>query len=461
MKKIVLIVLLTALLTLTLAPTGNRKTWAPEDFKVMAYSSAIPFDDPIESIQFDKLTHIIYAFLIPRADGTLLPIEKPERLRALVKEAHRNKVKVSIALGGWSWEGIPLAPNFEALAADETSRQQLVNNVAAFVEEYRLDGVELDWEYPTAGESARNYEALVIALGNRLSPRGKLLSAAVTGAVASLQGTDFTSGISTNCLNAFDWIIVMAYDLYGQQHAPLWYAETSIEYWAARGMPREKIILGLPLYARPSWKQYRELVGENRRNAWRDHVPDQPLESWYNGLGTLKEKTRIALLNAGGVMLFDIHEDTADGTSALSKIDALKRTAEISDPEVFRNEITCVMNTHELTFTTLGETGKPYISPDSHLMMPVAKTMAAMGAEVTYDSQERTITVRRTDQTLVITLNSRTLLVNGRPLEMPEPPPVIRDRVYLPVRLLVEPFGYQVEWLNGSRTVLMDEKASY
>lgn len=457
MKKILAISILFILLASALRPDSDKKTWQPEKLKVMAYSSELPFDDPIDTIQFDKLTHIVYAFLIPRADGTLLPIEKPERLRALVREAHRHHVKVSVAVGGWSYQEIPLAPNFEALAASEDTRRKLADEVMAFVIQYNLDGVELDWEYPTAGESAGNYEALVLALDNRLAPRRKLFSAAVSGALTKLQGTEFSNGVSTRCLNAFDWITVMSYDLYGSQHSPLWYADTSIEFWASRGMPREKIILGLPLYARPSWKQYRDLVAENRRNAWLDYAPGDPLESWYNGLATLKEKTRMALLNAGGVMLFDIHEDTQDGTSVLSSVDALKKHAADTDPEELRREVTCVMNTHELQFTTSRETGKPFISPENHLMMPVMKTMEAMGATVTYQPEDETVHVQNGDHMMVIALRSNIISVDGTPVIMETPPLILKDRLYLPVRYLVEPFDYTVEWLNGSRTVLMDE----
>ncbi len=458
MKKSIVVLILTLLLGATLTPDSEKTQWKPENFKVMAYSSELPFNDPIETIQFEKLTHIVYAFLIPRADGTLLPIEKPERLKAMVKQAHRHHVKVSVALGGWAYRDIPLAPNFEALAATDASRRKLADEVMAFVDLYHLDGVELDWEYPVPGESARNYEALVTTLDGKLSSRNKLFSAAVSGAWTKFDGTDFSNGVSTQCLNAFDWITVMSYDLYGSQHAPLWYADTSIAFWANRGMPREKIILGMPLYARPSWKQYRELVAESRENAWQDYAPGAPLESWYNGLATLKEKTRMALLDAGGVMLFDIHEDTLDGTSVLSMVAALKTRAAQTDPEELRQEITCVMNTHELQFTSSKETGKPFINPEDHLMMPVKKTMEALGATVTFLADTETIRVQKDHHTMIIGLHSNTLTFDDQPIAMEAPPLIKRERAYLPVRYLMAAFGYDVAWLSESRTVLMNER---
>lgn len=110
MKKLIAALILVLLVSTTLTPVSDEKRWQPENFKIMAYSSELPFDDPVESIRFDQLTHVIYAFAIPRADGTLLPLAKPERLKALVREAHRHGVQVSIALGAGPTTGCPWPP---------------------------------------------------------------------------------------------------------------------------------------------------------------------------------------------------------------------------------------------------------------------------------------------------------------------------------------------------------------
>lgn len=55
--------------------------------------------------------------------------------------------------------------------------------------------------------------------------------------------------------------------------------------------------------------------------AYTDYAQTTPLESYYNGLNTLREKTIIAMKRAGGVMLFDVNEDTEDDeTSVVSMI---------------------------------------------------------------------------------------------------------------------------------------------
>ena len=50
---------------------------ATDQFKVVGYYSGSLFDEPLDRLQTDKLTHIVYAFLIPQEDGGLVPLEKP------------------------------------------------------------------------------------------------------------------------------------------------------------------------------------------------------------------------------------------------------------------------------------------------------------------------------------------------------------------------------------------------
>ena len=215
-------------------------------FRVIGYYSADLFDEPAEHLRTDKLTHVMYAFLIPQADGSCLPPPKPNQLRAVVEQAHRDGAEVFAALGGWSYNGVPLASTFETVTADEALRKKLVDSTLAVVNEYGLDGVELDWEYPTE-QSAGNYEKLVLELSAALEARGKHLTAALNGAWSKTEGPAVSGLVSKKCLDAFQFISVMSYDMNNEQHSPFWFANTSIDYWLNRGVPAEKIVLGMAL----------------------------------------------------------------------------------------------------------------------------------------------------------------------------------------------------------------------
>lgn len=291
-----------------------------DDFRVIGYYSGDLFEEPLSSLQTDKLTHIMYAFLIPQSDGSVLPLAEEENVRQLIKKAHNDNCKVYIAVGGWSYNDIPLQSAFEQAAKAPETRKRLVESIISVVEEYGFDGVELDWEYPNSA-SAKNYEALILELSAELKKHGKNLTAALNGAWSQTEGPEASKYVSDACLDAFEFISVMSYDMNNEQHSPFWFANTSIDYWLHRGVSADKIVLGMPLYARPTFMQYRHLVEKDKAFAYSDFAEVDGKASHYNGLPTLCKKTILAAKKAGGVMLFDINEDTNDETSIVSMID--------------------------------------------------------------------------------------------------------------------------------------------
>ncbi len=291
-----------------------------DDFRVIGYYSGDLFEEPLENLQTDKLTHIMYAFLIPQADGSVLPLAEEENVRQLIEKAHSDNCRVFIAVGGWSYNDIPLQATFEKAAGNSQTRSKLVESIVETVEEYSFDGVELDWEYPQAA-SQKDYEALILELDSELEKRDKQLTAALNGAWSQTEGPEVSKYVSEACLQAFDFINVMSYDMNNDQHSPFWFANTSIDYWLNRGVEAENIVLGMPLYARPTFMQYRHLAEIDKSFAYSDYTVIDGKESHYNGLSTLCKKTVLAAKKAGGVMLFDVNEDTNDETSIVSMID--------------------------------------------------------------------------------------------------------------------------------------------
>ncbi|MEL7659101.1 MAG: glycoside hydrolase family 18 protein, partial [Bacillota bacterium] len=238
-RKNILIRLIVFLLTLNLSLTAGFASASGDEkeekqFKVVGYYSGDLFNEPVEKLQTDKLTHVIYAFLIPKEDGSLVPLKKPEQLKELVTQAHHDGAMVFIALGGWSYENKPLVTVFETIASSKEKRALLIKNVCAMMKEYDLDGLELDWEHPNAA-SINDYERLVLELKAALDSDGKELTAALNGAWSTTAGPEVSKLMTDACLDSFSFINVMAYDMNNQDHSPLWFAETSINYWLTRG----------------------------------------------------------------------------------------------------------------------------------------------------------------------------------------------------------------------------------
>lgn len=448
-------------LSLILSVAGGQPSRADSgrgNARVVAYTSEI-FSDPPEGLQYDKLTHVIYAFLIPGADGTLIGVDKPERLKAHVAAAHAHGVKAMIAVGGWSYQNVPLAGNFERMASDVKTRKLFVRNTVQFLKDYDLDGLDLDWEYPL---SSGPYEALVRELKQALSAEGMELSAALNGAWSETGAPAVSALVTDSCLEAFDFINIMAYDAdpTGPGHSPYWFADSSLRYWTARGVPPEKLVLGVPFYGAPGWIQYRHIVAADAQSPWRDSAMMTVgnlgnKQVYYNGIATIEGKTRLALRHGGGVMIFDVNEDTADETSLLSAIDRMVQTYG-ADRQQLAGSVHLTVQGRPLRFAAEGSTGLPRVDGQGRVLVPLRACLEAIGATVAYDAESRSVSAEKGGTVLKLEIDSPALWVNGELRTMDTVARLIDGRTYLPVRAVYEAFGLKVDWHERSRTVVVE-----
>lgn len=284
-------------------------TTSPKDtFRIIGYvTDGYPL---MKLIPYEQLTHINYAFVIPNDDGSLMPIANGWKLKELVEYAHENDVKVLVSVGGWGWDD-----EFEALAADATSRLRFVDALDHFAQEYALDGIDIDWEYPgPSGESAQNFVTLMTELKARFQPQGKLLTTAVVA--LGKTGQD----ILPEVFELVDFMNIMAYDGSGQNHSSYEYSVQALDFWSGRGLPKEKMVLGVPFYARPSEAPYRKLVENDPQAAHQDMTDYLGAKVYYNGIPTIQAKTQLALQRGSGIMIWELSQDTWDETSLLNAI---------------------------------------------------------------------------------------------------------------------------------------------
>lgn len=293
-------------------------------FKVVGYYPSWK-PDRLNSVDFGVVTHVCYAFAIPTAEGGLRDLENPETAKTLIRSAHVNGAKVLLSVGGWSYNDTPLENVFMEATADGARLQRFVESILTMCEAYGFDGVDMDWEHPRVdGSSAKQYEALMLALSERLHAQGRLLTAAVlSGATADGNVYYDVAARSNAVLNALDFINVMAYDGGdGERHSPYQFAVDCGRYWKeTRGLPAHKVVLGLPFYARPSWADYGAILAAVPEASAKDHVLYNGMEVYYNGPDTIAEKTRYARETLGGVMIWELTQDTSDkGNSLLHAI---------------------------------------------------------------------------------------------------------------------------------------------
>jgi GH18 family chitinase len=293
--------LLAVLLTACAAPTDSAPratvsapqptaTPEPAPFRIVAYVT----EGVVESvIPYDQLTHINYSFLTPKADGSFNPILSKFKLRTIVENAHQHNVRVLISVGGWGWD-----QQFETVAASPELRGVFIQNLNAFVTEFQLDGVDLDWEYPTAGEQAQNFLLLIREL-RAVMPDKEITTAVVAHGENGM-------GILPETFEIFDFVNIMTYD--GSDHGSMEQFQTGLEFWSARGLPKEKIVMGIPFYGDPD-VPYRKLVENDPAAAQVDSYDYYGKVYYYNGVPTVQAKTELALAQAGGIMFWTLDFD--------------------------------------------------------------------------------------------------------------------------------------------------------
>jgi chitinase len=297
--------------------------WAQnKNFKVLAYVPSWK-PDLASQIPYEKLTHINFSFLSLYADGNLRPFETGYFLEEVCKHAQAHQVKVLISVGGWELgDGGGVDDAFEEMASKKKTRARFVKNLSSFVSSYNLDGVDIDWEFPDQARSGVYFDSLMMDLWAEFHPKNKFVTCAL---VPSHYNGKY---INATAFQYMDFLNIMAYDG-GVPHASFDYGVQSVAYWISRGLPKEKAILGLPFYGRSKdggQMAYHEILGLDKNASQKDLVGDQE----YNGIPTIRKKTEYALENAGGVMFWEMSQDTFDENSLLKAIDEVVKKSNTS-----------------------------------------------------------------------------------------------------------------------------------
>lgn len=274
------------------------------DFKVIGYVPSWAGD--VNQIQYSKLTHINYAFILPTPSGGFATLDNPGKLQSLVTTAHANNVKVLVSVGGWNNADDSA---FETFAASAQGRTNFTNNVINLVNQYNLDGIDIDWEYPDQGASANNFTLLMQQLSTAMHSRGKLL----TAAVVSYNG----SSIQNAVFGYVDFLNIMAYDEGGSNHSTYQLAVNSLNYWIGRGLPAVKANLGVPFYGRSAneYVDYKTILSRGG-----SANSDSFAGLGYNGIPTIKSKTNLAFDQGGGIMIWELSQDATGANSLLTAI---------------------------------------------------------------------------------------------------------------------------------------------
>ncbi|KAF9227060.1 glycoside hydrolase family 18 protein [Gyrodon lividus] len=229
---------------------------------------------PLSDVSWHKYNTLVYSFALttPSVHNVSLEGSNPYLLPEFVKEAHEHGVAAHVAMGGWTgsiW--------FSSNVATAENRTAFVKTVVDFAEQYNLDGISFDWEYPNrqgvgcniiSVNDTQNFLYFLQEL--RDNPVGADLTlSASTSIVPFIDDTGKPSTDVTGFADVFDYITIMNYDIWGSwssavgPNAPLndtcappadqaGSVVSAVKAWTAAGMPADKIVLGVASYGHSS-----------------------------------------------------------------------------------------------------------------------------------------------------------------------------------------------------------------
>lgn len=335
-KKILYLAVLLGFLLCTNSMSSQNSMNLDSSFRlgqtpmVLAYvtsSESAPLPDPA------YVTHINYAFgyVSESFDGII--IQNEDRLKEIsdLKRVSPS-LKVLLSIGGWT------SGRFSEMAADSILRNSFAQDCRRIVNDFNLDGIDLDWEYPTSNmagisSSPQDTENFTLLMRDIRSTIGndKLLTLA---SASNAKYVDFRA-----IDKYIDFVNIMTYDmgrppyhnspLYQSEHVRKLSADESVDAHIAAGVPINKLTLGLPFYGH-GIKKFNDFVDyKDFVNLKRDYT-----EKWdsaaqvpylvdeegdfvcsFDNAKSLEIKCKY-LLSRGmlGAMYWEYNCDDADGT---------------------------------------------------------------------------------------------------------------------------------------------------
>jgi chitinase len=303
-------------------------------YYVVGYFPSYRLLSDVPDVKFRMCNVVNYAFFSVNTAGELsLPSSPATTASDLITKARSNNAKVFLSNNDGTGDG---KTNFKNMASSSFGRNHFIADIMKKVRQYGFDGVDVDWEFPSTSDGSDvNFTSLMKELSDSLHRDKKYyLTAALT---AGKYAGSIRDAIKSELFGYADWFNIMAYDDFNttvpyKQHSDYALAQTCLNYWlSTRGMPKEKCVLGIPGYGRPSGISqsgtiltYRDILTRGGSPASDSAVVTNGgftnYTIYYNGQPTAKKKAMLAKQSANGIMLWEKGQDAMDGTSLLKAV---------------------------------------------------------------------------------------------------------------------------------------------
>ena len=304
---------------------------APFGYYVVGYFPSYRSLAAVPDVKFKMTNVVVYAFYGVNSSGTITAPSSPTATLAdVATKSKANNAKIFLGINDGSGDG---KTNFKNMAATAAGRNNFIKSIMTTVRQYNLDGVDMDWEFPTTSDGTdATFTLMMKELSDSLHRDAKYyLSCAIT-AGKYIGGT--RDAIRNELFPYVDFFNIMAYDDFNttvpyRHHSDYALAQTCLNYWlTTRAMPAAKAVLGLPAYGRPSGitqsntvLTYSTILTQGGNAQYDSAVVTAGgftnYTIYYNGQYTTKRKAKLAKDIANGVMLWEKGQDAMDNNSLL------------------------------------------------------------------------------------------------------------------------------------------------
>ncbi|MFV0325673.1 MAG: glycosyl hydrolase family 18 protein [Bacteroides xylanisolvens] len=284
------------------------------------------FDSQFSHIHWQYLTHVAACFVKVQKDGTLNTEQIDSRIEEVRDKAREKGIKVLISLCKNSPKEFTYAINSPA------TRSKVVEGIIALVQQYNLDGFDIDYEEYTDDQGTswwNQYRPALMSFIKELHEAKEKTNPdwLMTSATANPEWLNYGSDWE----QYFDFINLMSYDRHtpGQnpntpgQHASMAHFTGELTYWNHNlGASKEKLLGGLPFYGY-TWNplgsadnqgaiRYYNILSEYQ-NVPEIETMDHYGRTYWNGPNMIREKCQYVIDNRfGGVIIWQLFMDAKD-----------------------------------------------------------------------------------------------------------------------------------------------------
>lgn len=202
-------------------------------------------------VDYNTIDIVNYAFAqiaYNNQKGYYIEIGNGPDLLEMANDLHKYGIKLVLSLGGWH-DDSSFWTTYSNASKTDSSRKQVALSCLDVMQKYNLDGIDMDWEYPSSKEKD-NFTALMkeISVTLKEADNDYLITAAIPGN---------SSRFDYKKLNSYmDYLYIMTYDLdldgtnITKHMCDVSSAKNSAQYLIRNGFDASKVVIGIAFYAR-------------------------------------------------------------------------------------------------------------------------------------------------------------------------------------------------------------------